>query len=394
MAKKDRGKRKGRRDRDLIPPTVPRQHALAVLALAFSGAAVSLYLTYIYHRLEQEPGWSSACAISDTITCDVVLTSSYGALGGVPLSAVGAWFYALTASVAVVALRGNPSRFPRSPGALLVVLSALAVGLSLILALLSALVLRSLCPLCAFLYAANVTLLVISWITFRTTEERLRVALPAEWRHWKTHSVQAAWRGIGALVALIAIVMPWPGFGAPSICAALAAAADTPTGVVSLVIYSDFQCPACKELDNALRPARSNARLRLVHRQYPLDPECNPKMRRARHLGACLQARAAICAGAAGRYVEFSDRLFDEGPAQRSDLLRLARALGLDASRFDACLSSEETEQALKADIHAAILDNVRSTPTLNIDGVGRIDRLTTDDLECLRSAEEGRTRP
>ena len=57
-----------------------------------------------------------------------------------------------------------------------------------------------------------------------------------------------------------------------------------------------------------------------------------------RHPGACLQARAAICASAQGREPDFTDRLYDSGVADREALVALAASLGLDRAAFALCL--------------------------------------------------------
>ena len=102
--------------------------------------------------------------------------------------------------------------------------------------------------------------------------------------------------------------------------------ADAP---VTIVEFSEFQCPFCRRVLPTLREVedRYRGRVRLVFRHFPL----------ARHKDAPKAAEAAECARDQGRFWEMHDRLFEN--AERlgvADLKRHARAVGLDGPAFDA----------------------------------------------------------
>jgi protein-disulfide isomerase len=103
--------------------------------------------------------------------------------------------------------------------------------------------------------------------------------------------------------------------------------------------------------------------VKVVRRHFPLDPACNPLLKRAVHPGACDSARAAICAEAQGRFAEMDDALF-ANQKDRLPVQDLARRLGLDLPRFEECLRAPATQSRLDRDLSAAMRDGVRATPT------------------------------
>jgi len=116
--------------------------------------------------------------------------------------------------------------------------------------------------------------------------------------------------------------------------------------------------------------------------------------RQGQHIGACLQARAAICAVAQQHEAAFTDQVFEDGVRDRGALVELAVSLGLDRGRFETCLESAVTAKRLQEDIQAAIGDEVRGTPTLFISGQRHVGVLSADDLRCLAALLGPKARP
>ncbi len=79
---------------------------------------------------------------------------------------------------------------------------------------------------------------------------------------------------------------------------------------------------------------------------------------------------AARCAGAAGKYWEYHDRLFAAQPAfERADLVRYAAEIGVDREVFARCLDAGIHAAAVSEDVAQARALGVRSTPTFLING-------------------------
>lgn len=134
------------------------------------------------------------------------------------------------------------------------------------------------------------------------------------------------------------------------------------TARVTLVEFSDFQCPFCitaaPQLDAILKAYPTQ--VKLIFKQFPLDS----------HAQAPLAAAASRAAANQGKFWPMYDALFQQrGNLSRKGILGLAAAQGLDLKRFQADLDSRETKQAVDRDIADGEHIGVDSTPTLFVDG-------------------------
>jgi len=135
--------------------------------------------------------------------------------------------------------------------------------------------------------------------------------------------------------------------------------ADAP---VTIVEFSDFQCPFCFRLIPVLEQMQQKYgnRVRLVFRQYPLTI----------HNFAQKAAEAALCANEQGKFWEMHDAMFHDQQGLAVDGLKSkAAALGLKADTFNQCLDSGKFAPTVKADLDAGAAVGVNSTPTLFING-------------------------
>jgi protein-disulfide isomerase len=142
-----------------------------------------------------------------------------------------------------------------------------------------------------------------------------------------------------------------------------------PNAPVTLVEYSDFQCPSCGNYFPLLKQLSDEYKdqLRIVYRHYPLSF----------HAHAELAAQAAEAAGKQGRFWEMHDLIFrqqkdwsEKVGSARSLFVGYARELGLDMARFEADLDSKEVRQAVDADRRSGDWVGVDSTPTFFLNGV------------------------
>lgn len=136
-----------------------------------------------------------------------------------------------------------------------------------------------------------------------------------------------------------------------------------PDAAVTLIEFSDFQCPYCTKFhQETFRPLMQayEGRLRFVYRDFPvLGPE------------SVTAAMAANCAGEQGGYWEFHDLLFNGGrQLGRSTYLSYAGQVGLDETALAACLDSERFREEVLADARDATALGVNGTPTFFINGL------------------------
>jgi predicted DsbA family dithiol-disulfide isomerase len=142
--------------------------------------------------------------------------------------------------------------------------------------------------------------------------------------------------------------------------------AETPTrgpanAPVKIVEYGDFECPYCQKIQPVLDKilAEYKGKVAFVYKDWPLE----------NHASAQKAAEAAHCAGAQGKYWEYHDRLYTTKQVTLPELKAHARALGLDAAAFDACLDSGQKAGLVKAQLAEGQALKLEGTPSFFING-------------------------
>jgi protein-disulfide isomerase len=136
-----------------------------------------------------------------------------------------------------------------------------------------------------------------------------------------------------------------------------------PNAPVTIVEFSDFQCPFCRKLQPTLKSLLSkyDGRVSLAYRDFPL---------RGMHGQAELGAESSRCAADQGRFWEFHDILFaNPEKLNRAGLLELARGLKLNEGQFESCLSSGKHRAEVEKDLQDGIRAGVMGTPAIFISG-------------------------
>jgi protein-disulfide isomerase len=134
------------------------------------------------------------------------------------------------------------------------------------------------------------------------------------------------------------------------------------TAPVTIVEFSDFQCPFCARVVPTLKQIEESYQgsVRIVWKHLPLPI----------HKDAVGAALAAEAAGKQGKFWEFHDRLFaDQTKLGSDDLRQHARDLQLDMSRFETDILSDDEKKKVDADIAEANALGVSGTPGIFING-------------------------
>src|SRR5215213_8999189 len=147
-----------------------------------------------------------------------------------------------------------------------------------------------------------------------------------------------------------------------------------PAATVTLVEFTDFQCPSCAATQPILEriAAEYGDRVRLVVRDYPLS----------QHANAQKAAEAAEAAREQGKYWEYTMLLYQNQSALAVEKLKeYATRVGLDRAKFDAALDSGRHAESVRRDIDAGERAGVAGTPTVFVNG-RRVERATYEALK------------
>lgn len=141
------------------------------------------------------------------------------------------------------------------------------------------------------------------------------------------------------------------------------------SGPVTLVEFSDFQCPACLAVQAPLKEMlkKFDGKVQFVYRYFPLTQI---------HKNAQMSAQAAEAAGLQGKFWEMHDKLFEtqnewQGISDPRDIfMKYAESLGLDAARMRLDMESQAVKDAIQVDVAAAMRYSISGTPTFYVNGV------------------------
>jgi protein-disulfide isomerase len=140
------------------------------------------------------------------------------------------------------------------------------------------------------------------------------------------------------------------------------------TAAVTLIEYSDFECPACatyQPIVNELEKKYGD-KIAVVYRYFPL---------RQIHKSADLAAQASEAAGLQGKFWEMHDLLFSRqtqwstASDVKQTLIDYASELKLDTAKFTADLESQTVKDRVNIDVASGEAIGINSTPTFYLNG-------------------------
>ncbi len=132
---------------------------------------------------------------------------------------------------------------------------------------------------------------------------------------------------------------------------------------VTIVEFSDFQCPFCAQFSKTLHEAAAKYgdRVRLVYKQFPLS-QIHPFAEKA--------AEAALCAADQDHFWDLHDLMFDkQNELKEEDLKAKGAQLKLDSTVFNDCLTSGKYASRVKQDQREGFSLGVSTTPSFFING-------------------------
>ncbi|MBL9005248.1 MAG: thioredoxin domain-containing protein [Myxococcales bacterium] len=147
---------------------------------------------------------------------------------------------------------------------------------------------------------------------------------------------------------------------------------------ISLIEFSDFECPHCRMAEPIVKQVLKEFKnVRWVFMNFPLQM----------HVNAPTFAAAALAAGKQGKFWQFHDKLFEnQGTVRQADLILYAQELGLDVRRFQADIEAMRSRVARERAIGEKL--DLGGTPTFYVNCRKVEGPLSLDNLRSYIEAE------
>jgi protein-disulfide isomerase/uncharacterized membrane protein len=367
------------------------------LLCALVGLGAATTAAYVHYRMLADPTYTSFCDVSASVSCTQVYASRFGTFEGVPVAIFGAIWFGFAALMSVAGLTARPAVRESIPGYLFAA-STLGLAVILYLGYASFVILKIVCVLCLVTYAAVIGIFLISGAatSFPMLSLPRRAAQDVKVLVTSPLAIALAVLWLGGAATTLAFfpreaAPGQAGEPAPAPPAVtqdqrselerfMSAAPRIPMVVpnegakVLIVKFADFQCPACSQAYQAYKPilakyAASNpGAVRMVMRDFPLNPNCNPAVHQVVHASACEAAVAVRLARAHNKADELEEYFYTHQPEMTPESVKKAAHDIGDVTNWDEKYAS--TLELVKADTAMGQQLRVNQTPTFFIDGI------------------------
>ncbi|MDR3554842.1 MAG: thioredoxin domain-containing protein [Syntrophobacteraceae bacterium] len=131
---------------------------------------------------------------------------------------------------------------------------------------------------------------------------------------------------------------------------------------VTVVEFSDYQCPACRASHPVEKQVRAafGDKLRWVYKEYPLQM----------HSFAFPAAEAGLCAEDQGKFWQYQDELYSTPDLSVPNMIALAVKLGMSKEQFSKCVNGAKYKAMVQRSIQQAVQAGIDKTPTYVINGM------------------------
>lgn len=382
-----------------------------IVLFSVLGMVTAAYLTYVHIQVNG-PGnnFSSFCNISAEVNCDEVALSPWSMMLGIPVSV---WGFSAYLIFLLLSLWRLFSKKKNQLPIYILWLAVISVGLTICLALISKLLIQVWCILCVTSWIINLLILCfailgchieikkhvsifwqdILWVfkrPIRIIAMLIFVIALGTLLVFSTHQekeLQAARLKRQPQFKELDHPLPLTGMGFGS---------ETPA--ITLIVFSDFQCPHCKHLhEDLLSLVHDMPQVRVIHKNYPLDMACNPIIKKPFHTAACQAASFALCAGKQVDYWKALDQVMENQKylSTKQIFSEMEMELNLNAKEMGSCMESNETKQKLSSDIQEGMALGLKGTPVIIFNGThqllsnwsqGQLSKIVKEMLQHMKN--------
>jgi len=376
------------------------KYRIGLVLFALLGLGASIAALYVHYRLMVDPGYSSFCDVSATVSCQQVLESSYGRVLGIPVAAGGAIWSGLVLLLSLYGMRKPADDGAQRAAGYVFVLATVGLAAVFYFAYTSFFVLRQACPLCMTMYVSVVAIFLLSAAaagSLRDLPARLGTDLAGLRTSPTAATLAAVW-----IVASVGLIVFFPHEQTVSAQVAEQEAAPTetldanqlaewhqwldrqmpvteaavlPSGPVKVLVvkFNDFQCPACRQAYFAYKgifekyEKQYPAAFKFENKDYPLETECGMG---GQHQFACEAAVAVRLAREKGKDKELENWLFSTQDEFSRDHMKqgLQQIAGVKPEDYESRYSTVSKEIRDEAGLGSRL--GVTGTPTFFINGI------------------------
>ena len=366
---------------------------ILITVLALIGFITTIKLAFIYYDANFNPyALSSFCSINEFIDCDGIAQTTESQFFGIPLAYWGMFLYLFMLLMLCVDKLKNIKFLKflevfKNPFSYIAALGLISFVISMILLGISLYEIKKLCILCAFTYIINFFIACVA-VDFKIGQfvDAVKQSLIDFWDAIKIRKYLVAF-----LVCLIAAASfltytTKSLIFAPQVIrqrefkefidakynkyAVKGNVLGKENAKTVIYVYSDYQCPICFAHNIMIHKlAKDLKNVQVIHKNLPLDNECNMYMQHPMHDGACIDAKYAIAAEKQGKIWDMNDILFEHKPTTEAKIIELIQDKGFDIEKLKQDANSAETANELRKQITEAHNLGIEGTPTVVING-------------------------
>lgn len=358
---------------------------------AIIGILITIKLAIIYFQANYNPyALPSFCSVNNFIDCDGVARTIHSQFLGIPLAYWGMFLYLFmifllfTEKLKQIKFMGFLEVF-KHPLAYISALGFISFAISMILAGISIFEIKKICVLCVCTYLINLLIAILAnengfVETFKVSFQDFIDAIKVKKYLISFIAVSILAGGFLAFTGLTYFFVPQIRI-AKEFEKYRKMQSDNPFSIsgnllgeknakLVVYIYTDYRCPICRTFNVMInRAGLELGGLKIIHKNLPLDVECNKMLKEQFHVGSCMLSRYSIAAENQGRFWDLNTEIFKKLPKDEDELLNIAGKMGFDTKKLKADANSPETKQRLESDIDSAIKLNLDGTPTVVING-------------------------
>ena len=292
--------------------------------LAILGLFISLKLTLIYlNNNFFDAAHKSFCTLNEVINCDDVSSSPYSSFLGIPNSIYGMLFYIAVLVLGVLNIKPDFLRSLKNTKSIIHILSVLAIGISVYLAVVSAFILNKFCLLCIATYLINIVIFFVSKEGKGVIEHYKNARESILYLASKKFFAEFFLALFLAFTVGVYYADKVKVFSAKKLKHSKVAKIFNKAELIGNVLgskqpkiiineYTDFECPFCAILHSHFaRLVKEVDGVLVIHRDYPLSQPCNPSVKSSLHKNSCIAAYYSRAAKNQGKYWDFISLLFD-----------------------------------------------------------------------------------